>query len=222
MRGRSSPGQPVSTGTPGLVVRDLCKSFGGRVVLDDIGFEVLPGEVVALLGPNGAGKTTLLRCVVGSEHADSGEVTLNGQILDERHAWARRAVCAVLDDLDFFGDMTAVEHLDLFARAHGTPGPQQQAHDALRMLGLSGVKDQFPGTLSSGQRRRLALATTCVRPMALLVLDEPEQRLDGAGRAWLRRHLTAVAEGGAAVLLASHDDELVHDIRARVLRLHEP
>lgn len=211
----------MSAGAPGLLVRDLSKSYGGRVILDGISLEVLPGEVVALLGPNGAGKTTLLRCVTGSEHADSGEVTLDGQFLDERQVWARRAVCAVLDDLDFFADMTVSEHLDLFARAHGTAGPQQRAHEALELLGLSAVRDQFPSTLSSGQRRRLALATTCVRPLALLVLDEPEQRLDVGGQEWLRRHLRAVAERGTAVLLASHDADLVHDIGARVLRLHE-
>lgn len=211
----------MSSVAPGLVVRDLSKAYDDKAVLDAVSLEVQPGEVVALVGPNGAGKTTLLRCVAGSDHADSGEILLGGRALDERQVWVRRAVCAVLDDLDFFADMTVLEHLDLLARAHATPEPDRVVDEALRLLRLDTVTEQFPGTLSSGQRRRLALATTCVRPMDLLLLDEPEQRLDTAGRAWLSSHLATSARAGAAVLIASHDEELVRRIGARVLPLHE-
>lgn len=205
----------------GLSVRGLSKSFGERGVLDQVSFDVAPGEVVGLVGPNGAGKTTLLRCVVGADEGDAGEVTLGGRVLDERQAWARRAVATVLDDLDFFADLTVLEHLDLLARAHGTEKPQAVVDHALATLGLEPIEDQLPSTLSSGQRRRLALATTLVRPLQLLVLDEPEQRLDVAGRHWLRGHLRAVADGGAAVLLASHDEDLLVGSGARVVEVHE-
>ena len=199
----------------GLAVRGLRKSYGGRAVLDGLDLDVAPGEVVALVGPNGAGKTTLLRCVVGADAPERGRVVLDGADLDERRPAVRRAVAAVLDDLDFFPDLTVAEHLDLLGRAHGTPEPERATDDALTELGLVEVADQLPGTLSSGQRRRLALATTVVRPARLLVLDEPEQRLDVAGRAWLGEHLRARAAAGTAVLLASHDEELLARAGAR-------
>ena len=205
----------------GLRVRGLRKAYTDRLVLDAVDLDVAPGEVVALVGPNGAGKTTLLRCVVGADSADRGEVLLAGRLLDERQAWVRRAVAAVLDDLDFFADLTVVEHLDLFARAHGRPDALEAVDSALEVLGLTAVGDQLPSTLSSGQRRRLALATTLVRPMDLLVLDEPEQRLDVQGRWWLRGHLRELAAAGAAVLLASHDEELVAGAGARVVAVGE-
>src|SRR6266545_1005247 len=83
------------------------------------------------------------------------------------------------------------------------------ASSALTELGLDGARDQLPATLSSGQRRRLALASCFVRPRRLLVLDEPEQRLDTRGRAWLADRLRAEKAAGTAVLMASHDPDLV-------------
>jgi heme ABC exporter ATP-binding subunit CcmA len=206
----------------GLAVRGLGKKFADRTVLEKVSFDVGAGEVVAVVGPNGAGKTTLLRCVVGADVPDAGEVTLAGRPLDERDADTRRAVGAVLDDLDFFADLTVTEHLDLFARAHGTPDADARVDAAMADLSLDQVRDQLPSTLSSGQRRRLALATTLVRPLELLVLDEPEQRLDVAGRRWLAGSLRAHAAAGVAVLLASHDDELLDAVRARRVDVHEP
>ena len=205
----------------GLAVRGLVKSYGGRAVLDGLDLDVAPGEVVALVGPNGAGKTTLLRCVVGADAPERGRVLLDGADLDERRPRTRRAVAAVLDDLDFFPDLSVAEHLDLLGRAHGTAGPAAATDAALADLDLVAVQDQLPGTLSSGQRRRLALATTVVRPARLLVLDEPEQRLDVAGRRWLGEHLRERAAAGTAVLLASHDDELLDRAGARRLDLTE-
>ena len=205
----------------GLAVRGLRKAYGGRVVLDGLDLDAAPGEVVALVGPNGAGKTTLLRCVVGSDSPDRGRVVLDGVDLDERRPQVRRAVAAVLDDLDFFPDLTVAEHLDLLGRAHGSDDPEGATDAALTDLALAVVADQLPGTLSSGQRRRLALATTVVRPARLLVLDEPEQRLDVAGRAWLGEHLRTRAAAGTAVLLASHDEELLVRAGARRVDLAE-
>lgn len=200
-----------------LRVDDLSLSYDGSAVLKDISFGVAPREVVALVGPNGTGKTSLLRCVVGTLAPDSGTVTLGGRTLDERRPWTRRAVAAVLDDADFFPDLTAREHLDLLARAHGTPDPVGTVDEALRRLDLEMVADRLPRTFSSGQRRRLALATTCVRRFDLLVMDEPEQRLDARGRRWLGGYLRAVAHVGGSVLIASHDDALVGEVGARVI-----
>ncbi|GAA1828747.1 hypothetical protein GCM10009682_54680 [Luedemannella flava] len=100
-----------------------------------------------------------------------------------------------------------VEHLELLAFAHGGTG--SPVGDVLTELGLDGARDQLPVTLSSGQRRRLALASCFVRPRRVLILDEPEQRLDVRGRAWLAERLRDERDAGTTVLLASHDTELV-------------
>jgi heme ABC exporter ATP-binding subunit CcmA len=191
-----------------LSVANLTRRFGERVVLDKISFSVTAGEVCAVIGANGSGKTTLLRCVVGADRPDGGQVRLDGRPMEETDPVTRASVACVLDDVDFFPDLSVGEHLDLLAYAHG--GRQTDAvEEVIAELGLADARDQLPATLSSGQRRRLALASCFVRPRRLLVLDEPEQRLDAEGRDWLARALLREREAGTAVLLASHDPELV-------------
>jgi heme ABC exporter ATP-binding subunit CcmA len=186
----------------------LTRRFGDHEVLSAIDLDLAAGEAAALVGPNGSGKTTLLRCVVGIDRPDEGEIRLDGRPVDESQAWFRTEVASVLDDVDFFADLSVIEHLELLAYAHGA-ADAGVADEVLGALGLESARDQVPITLSSGQRRRLALASCFVRPRRLIVLDEPEQRLDTAGRAWLAGQLEAEKAAGRAVLLASHDPQLV-------------
>lgn len=211
---------------PELTVSGLTRRFGGHVVLDGVTFTVEPGTAAVAVGPNGSGKTTLLRCVVGAEEADGGRVTLGGHAMAEADPWVRARVAVLLDDVDFFPDLSVAEHLRLLAFAHGVRAGDEPSAEAggrsvsgseaavdpvdriITELGLEGARDQLPATLSSGQRRRLALASCFVRPRSLLVLDEPEQRLDVAGRAWLADRLQREKDRGVAVLMASHDPEV--------------
>ncbi|WP_330467565.1 ABC transporter ATP-binding protein [Micromonospora zamorensis] len=190
-----------------LSVRGLSRNFGNLVVLDDVSFTLAAGRIAVVLGPNGSGKTTLLRCVVGADRPDAGEVRVQGLRADETDPQVRALVAAALDDIDFFPDLSVVEHLELVAYAHG--GDAQPVEEVLAELGLEPARDQLPVTLSSGQRRRLALASCFVRPRRVLILDEPEQRLDVRGRQWLAERLLRERAAGTAVLLASHDPELI-------------
>jgi ABC-type multidrug transport system ATPase subunit len=125
----------------------------------------------------------------------------------------------VVDDLDFFPDLSVVEHLDLLARAHGLADPDELVDAVLEEVQLVPQSGQLPGTLSSGQRRRLALATAFVRPKKLLVLDEPEQRLDQEGIDWLGKRLRHERDTGLAIVMASHEPSLVRAVGARVIRM---
>ena len=124
--------------------------------------------------------------------------------------------------MDFFPDLSVIEHLDLFARAHGVPDAEALVDDVLEEVRLTPQAAQLPGTLSSGQKRRLALASAFVRPRRLLVLDEPEARLDQAGLEWLTERLLREKADGLGILLASHDPDLVKAVADRVLDLDEP
>ncbi len=202
-----------------LRVHGLTKAFGGVPVVDGLTFTVRAGEVVALVGANGAGKTTALRCIVGADTADGGDVSLLGAPYGEADAEVRRRVCSLLDDFAWLPDLTVSEHLHLYARAFGPSDATDLVDEAMDELGVRDLADRLPGTLSSGQTRRFALAQALVRPWSLLVLDEPEQRLDADGRAWLADWLRLEAGRGRAVLLASHDATVLADSGATVLAL---
>ena len=205
-----------------LKVTGLRRAFGPNTIFDKFNLEVRTGEAIALTGRNGAGKSTLLRCLVGADRADDGSVQVCGNAISETSPEIRRDVATVIDDLDFFPDLSVVEHLDLLARAHGINDPDDVVDEVLEEVQLVPQSGQLPGTLSSGQRRRLALATAFVRPRKLLILDEPEQRLDSEGLTWLAQRLKSERQRGLAIVFASHEPELVDTVATRVVQLGAP
>ena len=204
-----------------LKAEGLKKAYGPVTIVEGFNLQVREGEAVALVGRNGAGKSTVLRCLVGADRPDEATVIICGNRMSETNPQIRRDLATVIDDLDFFPDLAVVEHLDLLARAHGIDFPDDIVDDVLEEVQLVQQAGQLPATLSSGQRRRLALATAFVRPRRVLVLDEPEQRLDVEGVEWLGRRLKEDMRDGLAVVLASHEPSLVEAIGAREVRLGE-
>lgn len=202
-----------------LSVDNLIKRYGDHTIVEKFNLTIGEGEAVALTGRNGAGKSTILRCIVGADRPTEGTVEVLGMKVVETNPEIRRNVATVIDDLDFFPDLSVVEHLDLLARAHGLDDVDALVDEVLEEVQLVAQSGQLPGTLSSGQRRRLALATALVRPRKLLVLDEPEQRLDVEGVAWLGKRLAAEKANGLAILMASHEPSLVEALNARVVEV---
>ena len=205
-----------------LKVSGLRRAFGPNTIFDGFNLEVRAGEAIALTGRNGAGKSTLLRCLVGADRPDDGTIQVCGNPMSETSPEIRRDVATVIDDLDFFPDLSVVEHLDLLARAHGIVDPDASVDAVLEEVQLVPQSGQLPGTLSSGQRRRLALATAFVRPRKLLILDEPEQRLDTEGVAWLANRLKSERQQGLAIVFASHEPTLVEIVATRTVELGAP
>lgn len=202
-----------------LKVTDLTKKYGDHTIVSRFNLKVFSGEAIALTGRNGSGKSTILRCLIGADRPTEGRVEVFGRKVSETDPQFRADVATVIDDLDFFPDLSVVEHLDLLARAHGLVDPDELVDSLLEEVQLVAQSGQLPGTLSSGQRRRLALATAFVRPKKLLVLDEPEQRLDVEGVAWLGERLKHEVSKGLAVVMASHEPSLVEAVGARLVRV---
>jgi ABC-type multidrug transport system ATPase subunit len=200
-----------------LTATGLSVGYGGEPVCAPVTLSVRAGSAVALVGPNGAGKSTVLQTMVGLLPPLAGSVQFAGSPVDERDAGFRRAVAGVLDDDAFFPSLTGEEHLLLTARAHGVPDAERVVAGQLADFGLTDRADALPSALSSGQRRRLALAGALVRPARLLVLDEPERRLDASMRRTLAGRLRALAAAGTTVLFASHDPALIASLADRVL-----
>ncbi|MFK0259403.1 ATP-binding cassette domain-containing protein [Streptomyces sp. NPDC090445] len=195
-------------------------AYDDETVLDGVGLMLEPGECLALAGANGSGKSTLLRVCVGRQQPDRGEVRFAGAAPREADAAFRRDAGLLLDGAACFPDLTVAEHIRMVATAHGLGSGAAAAVDrVLAELGLDHRRDAFPDALSAGQNQSLLLASVLVRPARLLVLDEPEQRLDTAARRRLAAALRTAKAAGTAVLLASHDRATVEAVADRVLLL---
>ena len=202
-----------------IEARDVGVRIGGGPILAGVALRAAPGDIVAVVGENGAGKSTLLRCLAGLQTGVSGEVSVFGRApVDEPAFW--RDVALLADEPAWYPGLTVREHLEMMRAVHGAARMRTAA--ALEGFGLAGAADRAPLTLSTGQRQRLALAMTLVRPSRLLLLDEPERALDRAFRSRLAAHLAGYAGDGGTVVMATHDRDLVTATGARELVLGEP
>lgn len=208
------------TQAPLLQLSAVQRTYGERTVLHPVDLTVRRGETVALMGPNGSGKSTLLRIAVGRDRPSEGTVAFDGSPLHEDDPRVRARVAVVADGPAFYPDLTVRQHLLLVAVAHAAGAEADLLVDrALEFTRLTGQAASRPSALSSGQAQQLLLAAALVRPRDLLVLDEPEQRLDPEARTRLMEHIRQEQGRGVAVLFATHQPELAMGAADRVLVL---
>lgn len=213
---------PRPARAPLLTVSGVSRRYGDRVALQPLDLTLAAGQCVAVLGANGSGKSTLLRIAAGRDTPSTGTVSYGGRVLSEDDPVVRTEIAVVGDMVSAYPDLTVREHLQLVAVAHGEGHLAAGLVDrALAECRLSGHAGALPGSLSSGQLQALQLATVLVRPLRLMVLDEPEQRLDPDARRWLGGLLRSEKEAGAAVLLATHHTELAAAVADHVIVLSD-
>ncbi|MFI9593037.1 heme ABC exporter ATP-binding protein CcmA [Nonomuraea sp. NPDC052265] len=193
-------------------VAGLSVELGGNPVLRDLELAVEPGELVAVVGPNGSGKSTLLRCLAGLQPATSGEVRVFGaEPADDGPFWRRVALLG--DEPAWYPGLTAREHLELMGAVHAEA--RMTVDSALEEFALTERADAPPLNLSTGQRQRLCLAATLLRPSTLLLLDEPERGLDASFRVRLAQLLEEYADEGGTVVMATHD-QILADVARQI------
>ena len=204
----------MSGGDPAVVVDGLVKRYGGRAVVDGVSLEVRSGELVALLGPNGAGKTTTVEVVEGYRRADGGRVSVLGT--DPAHGGRplRARVGLMLQGGGIDPRARPRETLVQYGRFHADA---RDADELLDLVGLTAVASTRYRLLSGGERQRLGLALALVGRPEVLVLDEPTAGMDPEARAATRAIVTAEREGGAAILLTSHDLPDVERLADRIV-----
>jgi ABC-type multidrug transport system ATPase subunit len=190
-----------------LVAEKLTKDYGDLVALDGLDLTVDAGEFVVLVGHNGSGKTTFLRMAAGLLEASSGTVTVAGHAAGALEA--RAACCYVPDNPVLYDDLDVWEHLEYTARLHGVDDWDDLGDALLERLGLAGRADDLPVTFSRGLRQKTSLALAFVRPFRVLLVDEPFVGLDVLGQATALDLLTEAAAAGGAVVVASHQLDVV-------------
>ncbi|MCI2957676.1 ATP-binding cassette domain-containing protein [Agromyces atrinae] len=180
----------------------VTKRYGALTAVDDISFTVEQGETVGLVGPNGAGKSTLLKSLIGAIRPTAGAVRIRGSRITELPA-PGRTVGFVLDPDGLTPGLSVLTALRLEARALGVD--RVAVDRALERHGVADLGRRRVGNLSTGQRRRVALAAATLASPGILVLDEPTNGLDIEAVIDLRTHLVARRAEGLTTLVSSHD-----------------
>ena len=210
-----------------IEVRNLRKTFGNFVALDDVSLDVPGGELVALLGPSGSGKTTLLRIIAGLEPADQGTIHFHGENATAQPV-RERQVGFVFQHYALFRHMSVFENVafGLRVRPRRVRPSDAEIRDTvmglLRLVQLEVLADRRPSELSGGQRQRVALARALAVKPKVLLLDEPFGALDAKVRKELRRWLRRLHEEvHVTSVFVTHDQEEALEVSDRVVIMNE-
>ena len=203
-----------------LEVRNINKTFGKQLVLDDISWQIDKGELVCILGPSGCGKTTLLRIIAGLEPLDSGKVFIEDVDITYFRP-ARRNYGIVFQSYALYPNMTVLGNV-LFGlnEKKGLSKEERltKAKEALQMVDLSADLDKYPLQLSGGMQQRTALARAIALSPAFLLLDEPLSALDAKVRLRLRYEIRSIQRRlGITTIMVTHDQEEALTMADRII-----
>ena len=209
--------------------QNVTKIYPGtsRPALDTVNLEVGKGEFVFLVGASGSGKSTCLRLVLKEEKATRGRVFVAGKDVAKLSSWKvphlRRTIGVVFQDFRLLPNKTVFENVAFALQVIGKPR-HAIAHtvpEVLDLVGLAGKERRFPHELSGGEQQRVAIARAFVNRPAILLADEPTGNLDPTTSVGIMRLLDRINRTGTTILMATHDDEIVDQMRKRVVELED-
>ncbi|NIH86366.1 ABC transporter ATP-binding protein [Amycolatopsis granulosa] len=184
-----------------IEARGLTKRYGKTLAVNDLSFDVAPGQVTGFLGPNGAGKSTTMRMILGLDNPTSGQVTIGGKRYTElKHPL--RTVGALLDAKWVHPNRSARAHLAWMAKSNHLPA--SRVDEVLETVGLTSVAGKRAGGFSLGMSQRLGIAAALLGDPEVLLFDEPVNGLDPEGILWIRKFMHRLADEGRTVFVSSH------------------
>ncbi len=191
---------------PILRCSGLKKTFGSRTAVDDVGFEIGPGQTYGLLGPNGAGKTTTVSMICGLLERDAGDITVAGLNVTPKATKAKAAIGYVPQDLALYPDLSGKENLRFFGQLYGLDKKTlaQRVGHALDVVGLTDRAKDRVDKYSGGMKRRLNIAAGLLHEPKLLILDEPTVGVDPQSRNAILENVEQLSAQGLAVLYTTH------------------
>lgn len=200
-----------------LRVEGLSKRYEQTFAVQDLSFEVSEGEILGLVGANGAGKTTTLRSIAGVLPLQEGLVEIMGHNLVEEETAAKSALSWVPDDPQPFDSLTVFEHLEFTAALYSMKDWRARAESLIEEFELAAKRDALGGELSRGMRQKLAYCCAWLPKPAVSLLDEPLSGLDPRGIRAARAAIREMALGGSAVIISSHQLDLIELLADRLL-----
>lgn len=213
-------------------LKNINKNFGNYKASDDVNFGIEKGKLIGLLGPSGSGKTTILRMIAGLEQPDSGEIIIDGKVVNDIPA-SKREIGFVFQNYALFRYMTVYENIAFGLRVQKADKKfiDERVHELVDLIGLKGLEKRYPSQLSGGQRQRVAFARALAPNPHLLLLDEPFAAIDAKVRQELRSWLKEMIQQlGVTSIFVTHDqdeaievaDEIIVTNRGRVEQMGTP
>ena len=162
-----------------VTLKHINKNYGDYQASVDINFNIQKGQLVALLGPSGSGKTTILRMIAGLETPDSGEILIDGKVVNDLPG-SKRGIGFVFQNYALFRYMTVFENIASGLQVLHLPKAQikERVNELIRLVGLEGLGKRYPSELSGGQRQRVAIARALATKAPVILADEPTANLD--------------------------------------------
>ena len=188
-------------------IKDLQKSFGDVETLHGISFSIPDGAFVALVGPSGCGKSTILRLIAGLEEITSGEVLIDGRVINEEES-KNRNIAMVFQNYALYPHMTVAQNMGFSLRLLKKSKSEidQAVRDAAEILGIGELLSRYPKQLSGGQRQRVAMGRAIVRQPQVFLFDEPLSNLDAKLRVQMRAELKSLHRRlGTTTIYVTHD-----------------
>jgi len=212
-----------------LTASHLTRRFESRFAVDDLSFELAPGQIFALLGPNGAGKTTTLRMLAGLISPTSGSVHIDGEPMTAKSSRLRGRIGFLTEAPGLWDRLSVYENLVVYARLQGVSPVRRAVDAALEMFGIANRANDPTAQLSKGLKQRVALARTLLHKPSIVLLDEPTAGLDPESALETRALILRLRDENRAVVISTHNlDEVdrvadrVAVLRSRLIALDTP
>ena len=208
---------------PVISVKNLSKSFGDLVILDDLSVDIKPGEKVVVIGPSGSGKSTLLRCLNMMEIPDSGEIIFDGEDITAPGVnlnLVRRQMGMVFQHFNLFANLTIRKNITLAPVQTGLMTKEEADAEAERLLervGLLDKIDAYPAQLSGGQKQRIAIVRALAMKPKLMLFDEPTSALDPEMVGEVLDVMKELAHEGMTMVVVTHEMGFAREVGTRVL-----
>ena len=212
-----------------ITFEDVSKTDSGQTkpALRHINLQIDKGEFVFLVGTSGSGKSTFLRLILREYRPTSGKIFVLGKDLGHLHQWKvpalRRQIGTVFQDFRLLPGKTVYENVAFGLQVLGRPTSQirQIVPETIDLVGLSGKEDRQPEELSGGEQQRVAIARAIVNRPKILIADEPTGNLDPQTSVGIMKLLDRINKRDTTVIMATHDQTIVDQMRKRVLELDQ-
>jgi heme ABC exporter ATP-binding subunit CcmA len=202
-----------------IYAENISKSYGNKIILDELSLKVAYGEMICISGVNGSGKSTLIRILSGLIKPDSGNIFIDGNQIVTNNSSFRKKFGVLLDSKMIYENMSVSENLKFSSALYNIENPRKEIDSITKILGIYDFLDTRVKNLSKGFKKRTELAKILLHKPKIILLDEPEINLDKNSIKILKEIILSERKKGAAIILCTHSEEFMNEVGQRFISI---